>query len=187
MHMPQEIIDWIMKNLSTESVILELGSGEGTKLLVDLGYTVYSIEQDPEWRDKYHDNYIHADLIYYPEYDCWWYDIEVLKEKLPAKYDCILVDGPAGDSGVRKGFIRWSDLFNMDVTVIIDDTSRIGEHELVLELQEKMKNEGYMLFSNEISTTTHRVITLNPGLDKEKVMDFWGSDLKAYCIFRKVK
>lgn len=109
---------WLIDNLDYGKIILEIGSGYGTRELIK-HWKVYSVEDIHDWAFKHacHDNYIYAPLV------DDWYDLEVLKKQLPEKYDLILVDGPKGKE-YRGGFIKNLDLFVTTVPIIIDDCQR---------------------------------------------------------------
>jgi hypothetical protein len=120
-----EMLKWIKNNLPKGSTILELGSGDGTKLLLEAGYKLISIENNPEYFGKYHDDYILAKLHYE------WYDREAIVHGLyQRQYDLIIVDGPKG-SIARMGFWDNRDLFDLSVPIIVDDTVRSVEKEMV--------------------------------------------------------
>ena len=53
-----ETIDFLHHHFPNGAKILELGSGYGTNSLLDRGFDVSSIEQDPKWAFKYHENFI---------------------------------------------------------------------------------------------------------------------------------
>lgn len=130
-----ELFDWIQDNLQEGKTILELGSGAGTIVLTNY-YNVYSIEHDEKWvglAEK--STYIYAPIVEYDGY--LWYDVEVVKEQLPEKYDLILVDGPPGTIG-REGFLKNIHLFNTDVPIILDDTNRSVEAEMASSLADKL-------------------------------------------------
>ena len=110
-----------LKEAFNECVILEFGSGEGTKELMLNGHLVMSIEDKEEWVGKYHDFYIHAPLVYYEDTKRRWYDIDMLGG-LDRAYDIILIDGPS--SGDRLGFLDNTHLFDMGVTIVVDDIDR---------------------------------------------------------------
>ena len=130
---PKELYNWIRENLEDGKTILEFGSGEGTKALLE-HYKVISVEHDKRWIGYAKgSHYIYAPLKNYGDYS--WYDISVLQD-LP-KYDLILVDGPPGympSQAGRYGFIRNSRLFDMSVPIILDDTHRIVEMAMVRHL-----------------------------------------------------
>jgi hypothetical protein len=128
----QTLFDTIHKILEPGDKILELGSGWGTGQLVK-DYEVFSVEDNKNFLDIYESNYIYAPIVEekIPQFpnDKGWYDIDVLKENLPEKYDLILVDGPWGHIG-RGGFAKYLDVFRTDIPIIIDDIQR--EEELAL-------------------------------------------------------
>lgn len=117
-----EVYEFILKNLPEGSTILELGSGIGTSILAKR-YTMYSIEHDLKFVGRYRSNYIYA-----PIHD-GWYNVELIQQKLPEKYDMILVDGPPAEIG-RIGFWKNADLFNLDCLIVFDDTNRPKDKEV---------------------------------------------------------
>lgn len=138
-----ELYYFLRENLADDSTILELGSGHGTSVLAK-HYKMFSIEHNIRFVNKYDSTYVHAPLIN------GWYDIKIVKEFLQnLKYDCILVDGPPGDlSNGRIGFFDNLNLFNTDVMIVIDDTNRSKELQLV--------NDVY----NSIVNNSDRIVTI---------------------------
>ena len=154
-------IDFIVEFLPKGKTILELGSGVGTKTLVN-NFTVYSVENMKKMVGKYGSNYIYAPIrLYDDEYlapdipgstkggkiipsQYGWYDYEILKEKLPSDYDLLFVDGPVGKIG-RAGFYKHLDLFNTSVPMIIDDVHRTPERKLLEKVSEKLELEYEMV------------------------------------------
>jgi len=129
----EELFQWITTNLEKNSIILELGSGYGTKELVK-NYKVYSVEHDENWLNICPEsNYIHAPLI------DGWYDLEILKKQLPEKYEMLLVDGPIKKN--RLNFTKNLNLFKTDVIIIFDDTNREGDKKMVEEISKKLNKE----------------------------------------------
>lgn len=129
----KELFDWILKTIPKGSTILELGSGNGTKELVKF-YNVYSVEHDIEWVDLVPDSkYIHAPLI------DGWYDVEILKTKLPTNYDLLLIDGPIGEN--RVNIINNYEIFKTDIPIIIDDTNRENDNNIAIFLSEKLNKK----------------------------------------------
>lgn len=118
------VYDWMLKNLPEGKTILELGSGNSTQILVTK-WNVISVEENKDWVNKYHEKYIHAPI----KND--YYDIDILKEKLPRKYDLMLVDGPA--YGNRNNMLKHLELFNLEASdcsiIIFDDVERPNDFE----------------------------------------------------------
>jgi len=131
--MCNEIHEWVESNIPKGSTILELGSGKGTLRLVE-NYKVYSIEHDKKWVNKYGSNYIYAPI------KDGWYDIEAIKKGIPKQYDLIIVDGPPRKiEGKKIGRLPLSDhldLFNTDVSIIVDDSDRGREMKLIKKMEE---------------------------------------------------
>lgn len=128
-----EAFQWIRENIKEGSTILELGSGTGTFELTKL-YKVYSVEHLEKWVGLCKDtNYIYSPLVN------GWYNREILKEKLPKKYDLLLVDGPIKQD--RLNFFKNSDLFNKNIPILFDDTQRENLYQLVEEFSKKEGKE----------------------------------------------
>lgn len=125
--MEKEVFDWINDNLPKGSVIIELGSGEGTKLLCK-DYIVFSIEHDPKFLGRNGSHYIEAPLRQYAGKSFTWYDKECLEGELPFNYDLILVDGPKHEH--KMGFYYNLELFDLSVPILINDTHRDLEEDL---------------------------------------------------------
>ena len=129
-------IHFIADNFPKGMKILELGSGTGTESLLDKGFSVFSIEQDPEWAFKYHEGYILAPLKFNEIDNRWWFDPIYLKGKIPTGYDFLLIDGPSGPKGCRLGILENLELFNMNVPILVDDVNRPEDLELFNILSE---------------------------------------------------
>lgn len=128
----KELFNYILQILPAGSTILELGSGWASGEL-SKNYTVYSIEHNKRWLNKYQTNYIYAPIVNN------WYDTEVLKKELSLiQYDLILIDGPPGTIG-RVGFYNNLNLFNTDVIMIFDDVNRPAEYNLLNNVALKLK------------------------------------------------
>ncbi len=134
-----EVIEWIKNNVPKGSTILELGSGKGSTLHLCDDYDLYSIEHEKRWMNKFDSTYIYAPI------KDGFYDIDVLKEKLPDKYALIFVDGPPrkidGKKIGRKGFGENLDLFNTDCIIIFDDSDRGRERKLIASVCEQLGRE----------------------------------------------
>lgn len=117
----QNCLDFIMCLLPTDSVILELGSGEGTAVLAER-YHVFSVEHDPAWLNRHEADYIYAPL------KNGWYCVEMLRPKLPKRYDLLIVDGPPGES--RLQMVKHLALFDLNCHIIFDDVNRETDNAL---------------------------------------------------------
>jgi len=152
----EKCLTFIDDLLPDGSTILEFGSGQGTKWLSELGFKMYSVENQPEWMDKYpeHTTYINCRVVYdqtiikktphmkpdgnplFEILNRGWYNPHDLFPNLPDSYDLILVDGP-GRIG-RMGFYDNLDKFNTDVPIVIDDIQRDDERLLLWKLSKKI-------------------------------------------------
>jgi len=149
--------------------ILEFGSGEGTNELAK-HFTVTSVEHDFNWLGLCpSSNYIHAPLEI-NEHGSQWYSIDILKEQLPEVVDIIFVDGPPGYIG-RKPFSDFLDIMPEHKFLILDDTERDSERELVEKIIDKtgmmpisFKSNGreFTLFCNK-----SELLKLSPTAKKE--------------------
>jgi len=86
------IIRWMSQRFAQGDVVLEFGSGQTTKIFKDMGFDVYSVEEDEEFVGRYEGvNYIHAPID--PETS--WYDLDaILEYDLPQEISFVVVDGP---------------------------------------------------------------------------------------------
>lgn len=138
------VYDAILRLVPEKSTILELGSGEGDRKLIDFGFRVMAVEHDPAWVGVVPGvDYIHAPLTpikptrWHPQHGSW-YDPSTLKRVLPKlKYDLLIVDGPPGDVG-RGGLLKYYDLFDYNVPWIIDDCHRFEEWKMIRVLSNKL-------------------------------------------------
>tara|TARA_R110002074_G_scaffold104663_1_gene226019 strand:+ start:9680 stop:10207 length:528 start_codon:yes stop_codon:yes gene_type:complete len=144
-----ETIDFLHHHFPNGAKILELGSGYGTNSLLDRGFDVSSIEQDPKWAFKYHENYILCPLKVSPKTEIFWFDADYLKGKLPLEYDILLIDGPTGQTedydDCRLGILEHLDLFNMNAYILVDDINRSYE----LELFHTLRKGKYSILASE--------------------------------------
>lgn len=125
--LPDEAVEFISRRVKPHWTIVELGSGKGSKALANLvpQGRLFSVEHDPTWVGVCGSStYIHAPIRN------GWYDADILREQLPPRYDCIVVDGPPGGIG-RMGFLKNLELFR-DVPIIVDDAHRKPEFELAV-------------------------------------------------------
>ncbi len=139
--------------------ILELGSGAGTGVLAR-DYRVYSVEHDPDWLGKHPTNYIYAPLRKFKQRNykaVAWYDWQILREKLPKKYDLLLVDGPPAETESRGAFAFFVppvedpelNIFRTDVPIILDDAQRAEEVTMIRKVAGKLK-KPYTVYDNHL-------------------------------------
>ena len=141
----EELYQWILDNITKGSRILELGSGDGTKILAE-HYTMFSIENNKDWLNKYDSIYIYAPIVN------GWFDVEAIKRQIPKDYDFILVDAPpAFTEEARMGFYHNINLFNTNVPIIIDDTHRAGEKRLANYLKKHLGKDYEEVVCNKKS------------------------------------
>lgn len=132
-------LETIKRRIPHGRTILELGSGEGTRAIVDMGYQVYSVEAHEEWLNKYGSIYIHAPLKDY-EFGTW-FDVDKISPVIQLlDYDLLIIDGPRGSEG-RCNYVYFSDLFSPE-HYLIDDTERRGEYAIYKHLEQKLQRQG---------------------------------------------
>ena len=146
----KKCVEYIKNILPKGSTILELGSGEGTTWLSDEGYTMYSVENQPEWFNYYpnHTTYINCRTKYYDDTytippivdQSAWYHPDDLFPNLPKSYDLILIDGPGGRWG-RGGFFKHIDKFDNDVPMIFDDIHRVQDSDVMEKVSEHVNRD----------------------------------------------
>ncbi len=129
----KELFDFIRNILPEGKTIVEMGSGWASGELSKY-YTVYSIEHDRKWLNKYDTNYIFAPI------KDRWYDVDIVENNLPKEYDLILVDGPPGHIG-RGGFLSHLNIFKTDIIIIFDDVNRHNDYNLMVGVAEKLNRE----------------------------------------------
>ncbi|HBW86062.1 MAG TPA: hypothetical protein DEF82_04780 [Crocinitomicaceae bacterium] len=137
-----ELFDWVVKNIPEGKTILELGAGHVSTKFLSSKYKLYSVEDKSQFLNIYQSTYIYAPI----DTSINWYYRKALEEELPKEYDCILVDGPTGE-GNRWGFLHNLDLFKTDVPILIDDTWRKAEKDMLIEVSAKL-NRPYKLYEN---------------------------------------
>ena len=126
-----ELFKYITSNSPLGKTILELGAGEVSTRYLSEKYVLFSVEDNHKFIGAYKSTYIYAPI----DLSTNWYSLKSLAG-IPQNYDCILVDGPAGE-GNRQGFVTNVNLFRDDCPIIIDDTWREGERSLIISLGEK--------------------------------------------------
>jgi hypothetical protein len=140
----EKLYNYIRFLLPEGSSILELGSGEGSSELAK-HYNMTCVEHDPAWVNKFSNiNYIQVGIKEYKR-TAWlpteneWYNAAELAPKLKdIDYDLLLIDGPPGSIG-RGGILKYRDLFNLNVPIIIDDTHRGNEWRVAVILSRLLK------------------------------------------------
>lgn len=121
-----DMINWIKSSIQPGSVMVELGSGDGTTRLLSKNYILYSVEHDLRWVNKY----AAARYIYAPLVDDW-YNEGILTSRLPDQYSLLIVDGPP--SNCRPNIIHHLSLFR-NIPMVIDDIERPGEKRIIASL-----------------------------------------------------
>ena len=127
------VLEAVRNLVDEKSVILELGSGMGSRSLAEI-CTVFSVEHDERFLDIHQSvNYIHAPLIDIEPLSAFnenkWYDSEAIRKNLPEKIDLVLVDGPPEKYG-RSGLLHHLDIFGENCIWIIDDVLREKDQKL---------------------------------------------------------
>ena len=128
----RECVDFIESILPIGGTILEFGSGPGSTPALSSKYQLYSVENQPEWFNRFPSTtYINCRTKYYDsEYTApdipgtinkGWYHPDDLFPHLPTSYDLILIDGPGCSPYGRGGFFKHIDKFNTNVPMIFDD------------------------------------------------------------------
>lgn len=126
--LPDEAFSCLARRLHENAHVLELGSGEGTRRLVER-YLVTSIEHDPVYLGRYGARYIHAPLVN------GWYDPEVIRTELDGRaFDAVIIDGPPGP--LRLGAIAHLGLLP-EVPTLIDDTHRMLDRRLATTIAKR--------------------------------------------------
>ncbi len=127
---------YLLDHLKPGKTILELGSGWATAKLAET-WNVWSIEDDPKWFKKYHDQ---AFLV--PLKD-GWYGRDTLKECLSGlAYDALLIDGPYDD---RAGLLDNLDLFDTSVHMVFDDVRREEGRAIIEEVAERVDRPCFVV------------------------------------------
>ena len=132
-----DLFNDIEEFIPKRSKILEFGSGQGTKTLVDAGYDMFSIEEDIRFIKVFHDQYCHAEI------KDGWYDLDKVRNFLNGKYfHAVLIDGPA--HGERLKILDSGLDFNDFKVIIVDDIERKEDAELfsILSKGKQFKQTG---------------------------------------------
>ena len=125
----EAVYNWIVENIPAGSIIIELGSGSGSHELGKL-YRIFCVEHDLKYVGLYDNiNYIYAPIL------DGWYDPQFIA-LLPNSAALLIIDAPPAVIG-RGGFLKYSDLFNTDIPILVDDTNRAEELQLAEDLSVK--------------------------------------------------
>lgn len=159
----------ICVNFAPGSIILEFGSGESSRFFAEMGYIVYSVEEDENYIDKYPGvNYIYAPIDPKTE----WYDVNAIREHLPDHIDVLIIDGPC--KGNRSYFgAEWKNIL-----------SHGGEARLPLFMyidDFQMERDGRSLFfdllkSNPVWIQAYEISIMSTGQLLQPVGDKHGYD-----------
>jgi predicted O-methyltransferase YrrM len=141
-----EMYQYIREVLPEGSTILELGSGFGTSMLSEY-YTMYSVEHDEDFLDRYNTIYFHVPLKEHKAIKnhegTVWYDADVLRPLLNGlEYDLLLVDGPPES---RAGFVKYFDMFDPDAIMVFDDVNRKRDNSVMNSIAAKL-NVHYVTY-----------------------------------------
>lgn len=126
------VFDFIRDRIPEGSTVVELGAGLVSTKALSRFYNLYSVEHDEKFIGLVDGvNYIHAPLV------DGWYDLNILKERLPAKYDMVLVDGVA-----RQLLLYNMDLFMHSALYVVHDTNRDNERLAAIGLSKILKRKA---------------------------------------------
>jgi len=137
--LPQEVMDWIVENIPEGGRILEFGSGHSSIALAEK-YDLWSVEHDFEWSGISGGKDILAPITTNPTStqngEQGWYDPTFLTQ-LPSSVNLILIDGPPGSIG-RSGILEYVDALPDSDFIIVDDTDRPPENNLMVQMRQRM-------------------------------------------------
>ena len=118
------VIEFIYSRVKPGSAILEFGSGLGSREL-SKAFHVTSIEHDLQFLNRFHSDYIHAEL---QESDQYYREDACRRALSKQDYDVVLVDGPPayqrGNCRSRLGFQKYVGHFRKNTVIIFDDVNR---------------------------------------------------------------
>lgn len=114
------LLEWMITN--TSGSLLQLGTGMADNFLIGHYEWVYSIEHDLRYVAESPTLTIHCPI------EKGWYQTEKIKvwHQIEGQYDVLLIDGPTGQIG-RSKFLDHLEMFNLNATLIVDDTHRLEE------------------------------------------------------------
>ena len=134
----QIVFGFILGSTKLGSNVIELGSGFTSTYALRSFYKLYSVDHNKEYQNKVDDvKYIYAPIVND------WYNVDILKKKLPQKSSLVLIDGCN-----RLGILEHLDLFDKNTKYLIHDTYREKEIELGRKLS-KILNRKPIWYSFE--------------------------------------
>jgi hypothetical protein len=113
----------IIGQVCKSKTIIEFGAGRGTERLIDAGFTVYSIEHDPQWACSRAASTLIAPIVNR------WYDhdrVAAYLSGISAPIGAVIIDGPIGRIGRWGVLHHWRQL-NQAEAIIVDDVHRPDE------------------------------------------------------------
>jgi len=132
----KEVWDAIAAHIQPNSKTLEFGCGLSTLLFDYAGHDHRAVDNVPKWIElvKSHDLSSRTTLIHSDLNDNGFYS------NIPIDiYDCVLIDGPAGE-GNRKGVPDIiPQLIRAGSVIVVDDTNRPKDKELSEAIQEAIQ------------------------------------------------
>lgn len=151
----KECFDHIIRIVPFGKTILEIGSGNSTRLLSKF-YKMISIESNKEWMNKYDSEYKYVPIkeIQSTTFNkTKWLDVELLTKALAStnNYDLLLVDA----GGDRIGIYDYIHLFQSNIPIIFDDTMSEKYLNCAEMLAKKLKKsiETFQCKKNKYCTT----------------------------------
>ena len=162
----KECFDKIVEILPFNKTILEIGSGNATRVLSNF-YNMISIESNPAWLNKYNSKYLYVpveETISEEFGKTKWLDSDILQKKINnLNYDLLIVDS----GGDRVAIYDNMHLFNTEIPIIFDDTM----------------NEGYLKCATLISEKYNYNITTFQCKRNKFCVHWW--DGKKYSLLEK--
>jgi hypothetical protein len=126
------VYQYILNTVPPGSNILELGSGDSSRILTEMGHTVWSVEENIEFVGKHPNvNYIHAPID--PATN--WYDKEILSKALAGleRFHTVIVDGPTTDrAGIIDALGRG--ILPAPFQMVFDDIHREGDRSVFFNI-----------------------------------------------------
>lgn len=170
----------LLQVLRTQKIesILELGTGKSTSMFYqyvhEVGGSMTSIEDDTKWFEQLPDASDRFTPVLAPlkptnvvGKHVEWYDTEI-----PAQdFDLILVDGPAAWQSTsqfnRFGILQWvPQALRSEFVIVVDDTSRRGEGELVELVDECLRGRGIRFGRRQIVANSSQTLICSKGFDE---------------------